>query len=273
MREGIGGIQLFLIVVILILVFAGIMSLTINHSNAFAVNILTQTPLNCVKRVNRLNCETPEVMPGGTNKIYYWKDNQYYYFTIPLYYSGSKQIYEVTKFVREDGYTCGKTSFNAFYISTIPSFSESNPIFYLIRKSDVSDNIKFSCSTTSNSGYSYKCTKSDSSKTIGQDDYILSSFGINNYNNPVYYDLSKINNVLKVTSSIELVQKKTDYQTLNKNNQIFTLTLLDTNLPLPSVYIDKDLTKKVPCTNTNKILYCKSDLRLMPKSLDYPIYY
>ena len=37
MREGIGGIQLFLIVVILILVFAGIMSLTINHSNAFAV--------------------------------------------------------------------------------------------------------------------------------------------------------------------------------------------------------------------------------------------
>ena len=37
MREGIGGIQLFLIVIILILVFAGIMSLTINHSNAFAV--------------------------------------------------------------------------------------------------------------------------------------------------------------------------------------------------------------------------------------------
>ncbi|MGN1379606.1 MAG: hypothetical protein ACI4XR_04370 [Bacilli bacterium] len=37
MREGIGGIQLFLIVVILILIFAGIMSLTINHSNAFAV--------------------------------------------------------------------------------------------------------------------------------------------------------------------------------------------------------------------------------------------
>lgn len=37
MKESIGGIQLFLIVVILVLVFAGIMSLTINQSNAFAI--------------------------------------------------------------------------------------------------------------------------------------------------------------------------------------------------------------------------------------------
>lgn len=37
MKEGIGGIQLFLIVVILVLTFAGIMSLTINQSNAFAI--------------------------------------------------------------------------------------------------------------------------------------------------------------------------------------------------------------------------------------------
>ena len=37
MKESIGGIQLFLIVVILVLAFAGIMSLTINQSNAFAI--------------------------------------------------------------------------------------------------------------------------------------------------------------------------------------------------------------------------------------------
>ena len=37
MKESIGGIQLFLIVVILVLIFAGIMSLTINQSNAFAI--------------------------------------------------------------------------------------------------------------------------------------------------------------------------------------------------------------------------------------------
>ncbi len=37
MREGIGGIQLFLIVVVLILIFAGIMSYTLNQSNAFAI--------------------------------------------------------------------------------------------------------------------------------------------------------------------------------------------------------------------------------------------
>ena len=37
MKEGIGGIQLFLIVVVLILIFAGIMSYTLNQSNAFAI--------------------------------------------------------------------------------------------------------------------------------------------------------------------------------------------------------------------------------------------
>lgn len=37
MKEGIGGVQLFLIVVILVLIFAGIMSLTMNQANAFAV--------------------------------------------------------------------------------------------------------------------------------------------------------------------------------------------------------------------------------------------
>ena len=37
MREGIGGIQLFLIVVVMVLIFAGVMSLTLNQANAFAV--------------------------------------------------------------------------------------------------------------------------------------------------------------------------------------------------------------------------------------------
>lgn len=37
MRESIGGIQLFSIVVVLILLFSGVMALTINHSNAFTV--------------------------------------------------------------------------------------------------------------------------------------------------------------------------------------------------------------------------------------------
>lgn len=37
MREGIGGVVIFMLVIILILIFAGLMSLTINESNAFAV--------------------------------------------------------------------------------------------------------------------------------------------------------------------------------------------------------------------------------------------
>ncbi len=37
MKESIGGTQIFIIVVTLILLFSGIMALTINHSNAFAV--------------------------------------------------------------------------------------------------------------------------------------------------------------------------------------------------------------------------------------------
>ena len=37
MKESIGGTQLFIIVVTLILLFSGIMALTINHSNAFTV--------------------------------------------------------------------------------------------------------------------------------------------------------------------------------------------------------------------------------------------
>jgi hypothetical protein len=37
MKESIGGTQIFIIVVTLILIFSGIMALTINHSNAFSV--------------------------------------------------------------------------------------------------------------------------------------------------------------------------------------------------------------------------------------------
>ena len=37
MKESIGGTQLFIIVITLILLFSGIMALTINHSNAFTV--------------------------------------------------------------------------------------------------------------------------------------------------------------------------------------------------------------------------------------------
>lgn len=37
MKESIGGVQLFMIVVALVLLFSGIMALTINRSNAFAV--------------------------------------------------------------------------------------------------------------------------------------------------------------------------------------------------------------------------------------------
>lgn len=37
MREGIGSLGIFIIVIALILIFAGIVALTINHNNAFAV--------------------------------------------------------------------------------------------------------------------------------------------------------------------------------------------------------------------------------------------
>ena len=37
MKESVGGIQLFIIVITMILLFAGIMSFTINRSNAFAI--------------------------------------------------------------------------------------------------------------------------------------------------------------------------------------------------------------------------------------------
>ena len=37
MKESIGGTQLFIIVISLILIFSGIMALTINHSNAFSI--------------------------------------------------------------------------------------------------------------------------------------------------------------------------------------------------------------------------------------------
>ena len=37
MQESIGGLQLFIIVITIIMLFAGIMGLTVNHANAFAV--------------------------------------------------------------------------------------------------------------------------------------------------------------------------------------------------------------------------------------------
>ena len=66
MKEAIGGLSLFQIVIILLLVFAGIMCLTINHSKAFGVK---DEIINIIEKDNVSLSASNELSDGTLSKV------------------------------------------------------------------------------------------------------------------------------------------------------------------------------------------------------------
>ena len=237
-------------------------------SEVFTVNPYTfvRTDFQCHKRLSRLICKSSDKL-SQSNKVYYTNNIDSYHLPYILYYSGSNVVYEVTKFVREDGFTCNRNAFPSFYITTVPSSPQEKPTFYIAKKSDINTTIAFSCVGSGLGKYTFSC--SNAAMTVDEDEYVLTSYA---FVSPYYYDLSKVNNVIKVASSTEYIVTKEETQTINNIKKNFTLTLKNQN-KIPSIFIDNDLSKEVSCHSLGTELTCNPERRLMPKSWDYQIYY